>query len=88
MGCYATRVAGVTTIGTTLAGATTVTTPSLRYWRTKAALEQAELAARAGVGAMSVRRGEAGRSLQLATIRKLAEALGVTPAQLQAQPPD
>jgi transcriptional regulator with XRE-family HTH domain len=80
-------VTGVTTIGNTLAGATTVSTPSLRYWRTKAALEQSELAKRAGVGAMSVRRGEAGRPLQLATVRKLAEALNVTPAQLQAPAP-
>lgn len=81
-------VQSVTTIGNTLAGATTVTTPSLRYWRTKAALGQSELAERGGVGAMSVRRGERGQPLQLATVRKLAEALGITPAQLQAQPPE
>ena len=41
-----------------------------------------------GVHAMSVRRGETGQPLQLATVRKLAEALDVTPAQLQAQPPE
>lgn len=81
-------VASVTTIGSTLAGATVVTTPALRYWRAQAALLQSELATRAGVGAMSVRRGENGQALQLATVRKLAEALGVTPADLQRQPPD
>jgi transcriptional regulator with XRE-family HTH domain len=68
-------------------GAATVLTPALRYWRSQRALLQAELAARAGVGIMSVYRGEAGQPLQLVTVRKLAEALGVTPADLQRQPP-
>ena len=81
-------MARVTTIGGTLAGATTVKTPALRYWRTLAALRQAELAARAGVGLHSVRRGENDQPLQLATVRKLAEALDVTPADLQRQPPE
>jgi pyrroloquinoline quinone (PQQ) biosynthesis protein C len=36
---------------------------------------------------MSVHRGENGQPLQLATVRKLAEALGVSPAELQRQPP-
>jgi hypothetical protein len=85
--CYATRVESVTTIGSTLAGATTVTVPALLHYRTLAALRQSELAARAGVGSMSVRRGESGQPLQLATVRKLAEALDVTPAQLQTPPP-
>src|SRR5579862_6019801 len=65
-GCYATRVRAVTTIGSTLAGATTVKTPALRYWRSQAALRQSELAQRADVGEMSVRRGENGQPLQLA----------------------
>jgi transcriptional regulator with XRE-family HTH domain len=68
-------------------GAATVSTPALRYWRTRAFLRQTELATRAGVGIQSVHRGEAGKPLQLATVRKLAEALDVTPAQLQAPPP-
>jgi len=74
-------------MGSTLAGATTVLVPSLRYWRAQAALRQLDLAQRAGVHAASVRRGENGQPLQLATVRQLAEALGVTPAQLQAPPP-
>jgi transcriptional regulator with XRE-family HTH domain len=75
-------------MGSTLAGATTVTTPALRYWRTQAALRQSELAKRAGVHETSVRRGESGAAVQLATVRKLAEALGVTPAELQRRPPN
>jgi transcriptional regulator with XRE-family HTH domain len=80
-------VAGVDSLGSTLAGATTVPLPSLRYWRTQAALRQSELAQRAGVSLVSVRRGEANQPLQLATVRKLAEALDVSPADLQRQPP-
>ncbi len=64
-------------MGSTLAGATTVLVASLRYWRTQTALRQSELGQRAGVHETSVRRGEAGQPLQLATVRKLAEALGV-----------
>ncbi len=63
-------------------------TPSLRYWRTQRALFQGQLAATAGVGVMTIIRGEAGRQLRLDVIGKLASALGITPAQLQAQPPD
>jgi hypothetical protein len=37
---------------------------------------------------MSVRRGEAGQPLQLATGHKLSEALGGAPAELQRQPPE
>jgi len=69
-------------------GAATVTTPALRFWRTRAFLRQTELAERAGVGIQSVHRGEAGKPLQLATVRKLAEALSVSPADLQRQPPE
>ena len=56
-------------------------------WRSQRALRQTELAKRAEVGIMSVSRGETGQPLQLATVRKLAEALGVTPAELQRHPP-
>jgi transcriptional regulator with XRE-family HTH domain len=61
--------------------------PALRYWRTQRALRQTELAERADVGIMSVHRGETGQPLQLATVRRLAEALEVKPADLMAQPP-
>jgi hypothetical protein len=70
----------------TLAGATTVTVPALRHFRTLAALRQSELAHAAGVGANSAG-GENSQPLQLATVRKLAQALGVSPAQLQTPPP-
>jgi transcriptional regulator with XRE-family HTH domain len=69
-------------------GAATVLTPSLRYWRSQRALLQTELAKKGGVGIMSVHRGESGQPLQLMTVRRLAEALGVTPADLQRQPPE
>jgi len=68
-------------------GAATVLTPALRYWRSQRALLQVELATQADVGIMSIYRGEAGQPLQLVTVRKLAAALGVTPADLQRQPP-
>jgi len=68
-------------------GAVTVTTPALRYWRIQRALLQTELAKRAGVGIMSVHRGETGQLLQLATVRKLADTLEVRPADLMGPPP-
>jgi transcriptional regulator with XRE-family HTH domain len=73
--------------GQLMPGAATVLLPALRYWRSQRALRQSELATLADVGIMSVSRGENGQPLQLATVRKLAEALGVTPAELQRQPP-
>ena len=76
------------TIGTPVPGAATVRLPALRYWRQQRALLQTELAERASVGIMSVSRAERGQPLQLATVRKIAEALGVTPADLQRQPPE
>jgi transcriptional regulator with XRE-family HTH domain len=83
------RVYQPLTIGNqSMPGAATVFVPALRYWRSQRALRQTELAERADVGIMSVSRGETGQPLQLATVRKLAEALGVTPAELQAQPPE
>ena len=69
-------------------GAATVPVPALRYWRTQRALRQTELATAAGVGIMSVHRGEAGQQLQLATVRKLAGALGVSPGDLMRVPPE
>lgn len=60
--------------------ATSVSVPSLCYWRTQAALSHSELAEKAGVHRRSVHRGENGEPLLLASVRRLAEALGVTPA--------
>jgi transcriptional regulator with XRE-family HTH domain len=65
----------------------TALTPSLRYWRIRRALFQEDLAEKAGVGVMTIHRGEAGRPLRLDVIDKLARVLEVTPAQLQDPPP-
>ncbi len=69
------------------AGAATVRTPGLRYWRTTRALLQAELARRAGVNLSSVSRGESGWPLRLNIVRALAEALEVQPADLMRPAP-
>jgi transcriptional regulator with XRE-family HTH domain len=67
---------------------TLAATPSLRYWRTQLALPQSELAELAKVGIATVQRLEAGGSARLSTIRRLALALEVSPAQLMAEPPE
>jgi transcriptional regulator with XRE-family HTH domain len=67
---------------------TTATTPSLRYWRTKRALLQRELAQRASVDLGTVQRLERDLPAKLDTVRRLAEALHVDPATLMDQPPD
>jgi transcriptional regulator with XRE-family HTH domain len=69
-------------------GALTLQVPGLRYWRGQRALRQAELAARAGVGINLVYRGENGYPLRVDSVRKLAEALDISPADLQRQPPE
>jgi transcriptional regulator with XRE-family HTH domain len=68
-------------------GAATVRTPALRYWRIRRALLQEELAERASVAPVSIRRGENGQPLRLTTVRALAVALKVEPEQLMTQPP-
>ena len=76
------------TIGSPMApGAVTKTTPALRYWRTRRALLQRDLADRAGVSLRSVIRGESNEPLRLNVIRRLAEALNVRPDQLMDEPP-
>jgi transcriptional regulator with XRE-family HTH domain len=57
--------------------------PGLRRLRNARALTQEELAQRAGVSRNTVRRGEQGAGLRQSTVRKLARALGVSPARLQ-----
>jgi transcriptional regulator with XRE-family HTH domain len=49
---------------------------------------QEQLAEKAGVGVMTIHRGEAGRPLRLDIIGRLARALDVDPADLQRQPPE
>lgn len=61
----------------------------LRRVRHEAFLSQRELAAKSGVGAATIARLEAGQiNARFATVRKLAEALGVPPAQLVAESPN
>jgi transcriptional regulator with XRE-family HTH domain len=60
----------------------------LRYWRTQRALDQAQLSRQANVSLATLWRLETGRPATLETVRKLAEALGVTPAELQRRPPN
>jgi len=56
--------------------------PRLRALRRSRVLSQQELAARAGVTKTTIVRIEAGHDAHPATIRKLAEALGMEPREL------
>jgi transcriptional regulator with XRE-family HTH domain len=61
------------------------TLPRLRAVRIARALAQAELAERSGVSRVAITRLEHGDvNARFATIRKLAEALGVEPRDLMA----
>ena len=54
----------------------------LKHWRQRRLLTQEELAQRSGVGVATIARIEAGQGARLSTLRKLAEALQVTPEEL------
>lgn len=58
--------------------------PRLREWRNKRALSQEELAKRSGISRTTIIKIEAGRGAWPQTVRKLAKALGIKPADLQA----
>ncbi len=58
--------------------------PALRDIRVRRCLSQEALSRRAGVGVFTVQRLEAGKTARLATVQKLARALGVTPEELAA----
>jgi HTH-type transcriptional regulator, competence development regulator len=76
---YGTR--STTVSGSTLPNVVKLT--RLRWQRERRALSQKELAATAGVSPVTISRIENGRDEpQPATIRKLAKALGVNPADL------
>lgn len=61
--------------------------PSLWGYRQIKGWSQAELARRAKLTPQTVMRLEAGtHTAQRATVRKLSKALGVTPAELMAEP--
>jgi len=57
--------------------------PQLRSLRLQRAYSQEELAHRAGVARTTIVRAEAGQSIRYANVRRLARALGVSPARLQ-----
>jgi transcriptional regulator with XRE-family HTH domain len=60
--------------------------PRLRELRERAFLTQAELAEKSGVAETTINRLENGRhGARISTIRKLALALGVPPAELTAR---
>jgi transcriptional regulator with XRE-family HTH domain len=62
-------------------------TPRLREWRERATLSQEELKARSGISRATIADLEAGnRGAQPRTIRSLAAALGVEPADLYGDP--
>jgi transcriptional regulator with XRE-family HTH domain len=58
--------------------------PSLKRFRLQKSFSQADLAARAGVAPRTVTYAEKGYGVSLRTTRKLAEVLGVEPAELRA----
>lgn len=57
--------------------------PQLRRFRLDRALSQEELAHRAGVARTTVMRAELGLQVRPSSVRKLAQALRVSPAVLQ-----
>jgi transcriptional regulator with XRE-family HTH domain len=64
-----------------------VLVPGLRAIRLSRALSQDNLAERARVGRMTVIRGEQGKEIRLSSVRRLANALRVSPRRLQLPPP-
>jgi transcriptional regulator with XRE-family HTH domain len=60
-----------------------VLVPQLRRLRLDRALSQDELAERAGVARTTVMRAELEQQIRPSSVRKLARALGVSPATLQ-----
>lgn len=62
--------------------------PELRALRQTQALSMRDLAQRAGVSPASVFRAEQGKPMYPTTVRKLAKALGVTPAELRGDAPE
>lgn len=60
-----------------------VKVPRLKALRDKRALSQQELADRSGVSRTTILKLEGGRNAWPQTVRKLARALGVDPAELQ-----
>jgi DNA-binding Xre family transcriptional regulator len=68
--------------------ATAVQLPSLQTCRVRKAMRQDELASASGVSLRTVSRLETGGRAGMDTVKRLATALGVNPADLQRQPPE
>ena len=66
---------------------TSVTLPSLVYWRIQRGVTQAELAELVSMRRASIARIEAGNPALVRTARVLAEALAVQVSDLQRPPP-
>ena len=63
--------------------------PYLRAWRTRKAVSQGELIERTGLARSTIARAETGREVvSFPNIRKIADALGITPEQLMRVDPD
>lgn len=63
--------------------------PYLQAWRLQRLMTQAELIQRSGLGRATVVRAERGDEIvTMANIRKLAEALGISPDELVYTDPD
>lgn len=74
---------------TTMAAQRGYALPFLRSWRRRRMLTQAELVGKSGVSITTVVRAEsAAGSVSIANIRKLADALGVSPDELVYTDPD
>ena len=58
----------------------------LRAWRQRRALSQRDLAAKSGIGLATIVRLEHGQPARPSSIRRLAEALGLTPEEFLAGP--
>lgn len=66
-----------------------VALPYLKAWRLRKLMAQTELADRAGVARATVTRAERGDEVvSFANVRKLAEALGISPDELLHTNPD
>jgi transcriptional regulator with XRE-family HTH domain len=73
----------------TMAAQRGLTLPYLRAWRLRRLLTQAELIEKSGVSRTTVVRAEsASGSVSIANIRRLADALGVTPDDLVYTDPE
>lgn len=66
---------------------TGVPLPHLRAWRMARLWTQAELSQRSGVNHVTISRAENGESVSMATIRRLADALGTDAQTLVNRPP-